>query len=79
MPQEKLLKFRVPEVEDKEVYLVRLEDGRIVARTKEELEEEEEKEEALGLSFRKGRKVKDKVTGERGEVLYGTIKRIAKK
>jgi len=42
---EKILKFRVPEVEDKEVYLLRLEDGRIVARTKEELEEEEEKEE----------------------------------
>ena len=41
---EKILKFRVPEVEDKEVYLVRLEDGRIVARTKEELEEEEEEE-----------------------------------
>jgi len=48
MPQEKLLKFRVPEVEDKEVYLVRLEDGRIVARTKEELEEQEEKEEEKG-------------------------------
>ena len=44
MAQEKLLRFRVPEVEDKEVYLVRLEDGRIVARTKEELEEEEAKE-----------------------------------
>jgi len=44
MAQEKLLRFRVPEVEDKEVYLVKLEDGRIVARTKEELEEEEEKE-----------------------------------
>jgi len=48
MPQEKLLKFRVPEVEDKEVYLVQLEDGRIVARTKEELEEQEEKEEEKG-------------------------------
>jgi len=35
----------VPQVEDKEVYLIRLEDGRIVARTAEELEEEEEKEE----------------------------------
>ena len=44
MAQEKLLRFRVQEVEDKEVYLVRLEDGKIVARTKEELEEEEEKE-----------------------------------
>ena len=37
-----------------------------------------EKEEALGLSFRKGRKVKDKVTGKRGEVLFGTIKRVSK-
>ena len=45
MPQEKLLSFRIPEVEDKEVVLVRLEDGRIVARTKEEIEEEREEEE----------------------------------
>ena len=37
-----------------------------------------EKEEILGLSFRKGRKVKDKVTGKRGEVLFGTIKRVSK-
>jgi len=34
-----LLKFRVPEVGDVDVYLVRLPDGRIVARTREELEE----------------------------------------
>jgi len=40
-----LLSFRLPEVEDKEVYLVRLEDGRVVARTKEELEELKEKKE----------------------------------
>jgi len=38
------LKFRVPEMEDVEVYLVRLEDGRVVARTREELEELEEEE-----------------------------------
>ncbi len=37
-----LLKFRVPEVEDIEVYLIRLEDGTIVARTAAELETEEE-------------------------------------
>ena len=36
-----LLKFRVPEVEDIEVVLIRLADGRIVARTAEELEAEE--------------------------------------
>jgi len=35
-----LLKFRVPEVEDIEVVLIRLEDGTIVARTAEELEAE---------------------------------------
>jgi len=45
MPQEKLLSFRIPQVQDKEVVLVRLEDGRIVARTKEELEEAKEEEE----------------------------------
>ena len=39
MEQERLLKFRVPEVGDVDVYLVRLPDGRIVARTREELEE----------------------------------------
>lgn len=33
-----LLKFKLPEVSDVEVYLVRLDDGRIVARTAEELE-----------------------------------------
>jgi len=36
---EELLRFRVPEVKDKEIYVVRLEDGRVVARMKEELEE----------------------------------------
>jgi len=35
----KLFKFRFPEVNEIEVYLVRLPDGRIVARTREELEE----------------------------------------
>jgi len=39
MEQERLLKFKVPEVGDVDVYLIRLPDGRIVARTKEELEE----------------------------------------
>jgi len=33
-------------------------------------------EEALNLSFPKGRKVKDKVTGKKGEILYGTRKRV---
>jgi len=45
MPQERLLSFRLPEVQDKEIVIVRLEDGRIVARTKEELEEAKEEEE----------------------------------
>lgn len=42
MEPERLLRFKVPQVENKEVYVVKLEDGRIVARTREELEEEEE-------------------------------------
>ncbi len=41
-PENELLKFRVPEVEDIEVVLIRLEDGTIVARTAAELEKEEE-------------------------------------
>jgi len=36
-PASGLLHFRVPEVQEVEVYLVRLPDGRIVARTAEEL------------------------------------------
>jgi len=47
---EELLKFRVPEIEDKEIYVVRLEDGRVVARLKEELEELKEKKEKEGKS-----------------------------
>jgi len=39
-PDGELLKFRVPEVDDIEVYLIRLEDGTIVARTAAELEAE---------------------------------------
>jgi len=35
---EKILQFQFPEAKDKEIYLVKLEDGTIVARTKEELE-----------------------------------------
>ncbi len=49
MEQEYRLRFKLPEVEEVEVVFVRLEDGRIVARTPDELEaekkEEEEKEE----------------------------------
>ena len=39
---EKLLQFELPEVKDVEINVVRLEDGRIVARTAEELEEDHE-------------------------------------
>jgi len=39
-PESELLKFRVPEVDDIDVYLIRLEDGTIVARTAAELEAE---------------------------------------
>jgi len=45
-PGNDLLKFRVPEVEDIEVVLIRLEDGTIVARTAAELEAEEGRGEA---------------------------------
>jgi len=45
MEPEKLLSFRIPKVEDKEIVIVKLEDGRIVARTREEIEEEKEEEE----------------------------------
>lgn len=44
MQPEKLLSFRIPQVENKEVVLVRLSDGRIVARTREELEEIKDEE-----------------------------------
>lgn len=37
-PGEPLLKVRLPEMVEKEIYLIRLEDGSIVARTKEEIE-----------------------------------------
>lgn len=36
-PGSELLRFQVPEIEDVEVYLVRLEDGTVVARTAAEL------------------------------------------
>lgn len=40
MPEEKpTMSFRLPSGETAEVYMVRLADGRMVARTKEELEE----------------------------------------
>jgi len=48
MRPERLLKFKVPEVKDVEVYIVRLADGRIVARTAEELEESKEEGEEKG-------------------------------
>jgi len=35
---EELIDIRLPDVEEKEVVLVRLPDGRVVARTREELE-----------------------------------------
>ena len=44
MRPEKLLEFKVPEVKDVEVYILRLSDGRIVARTREEIEEVKEEE-----------------------------------
>ena len=37
-PEKPLLQVKIPEHEEVEVYLIKLEDGRIVARTKEELE-----------------------------------------
>jgi len=37
---EPLLRFQFPEKKDEEVYLIELEDGTIVARTKSELEKE---------------------------------------
>ncbi len=40
---EPLLHFQFPEKKDEEVYLIQLEDGTIVARTKSELEKEKEK------------------------------------
>ncbi len=46
VPDGELLKFRVPEVEDIEVVLIRLEDGTIVARTAAELEAESEQSQA---------------------------------
>jgi len=45
MQQEYRLRFKVPEVEEVEIYFIRLEDGRIIARTKEEIEEEKEEKE----------------------------------
>lgn len=39
MPEQEkpLLQFKIPEYQDVEIYLVRLKDGTVVARTKEEL------------------------------------------
>jgi len=45
MQQEYRLRFKVPEVEEVEVVFVRLPDGRIVARTPDELEEERKEKE----------------------------------
>jgi len=38
--QKPLLQFQFPEKKDEEVYLIQLEDGSIIARTKKELEKE---------------------------------------
>ena len=45
MQQEYRLRFKVPEVEEVEVVFVRLADGRIVARTLNELEAEKAEKE----------------------------------
>ena len=37
-PEQPLLQVKIPKHEDVEVYLIKLEDGRIVARTKGEIE-----------------------------------------
>lgn len=37
-PEKPLLQVKIPQHEEVEVYLIKLEDGRIVARTKDELE-----------------------------------------
>jgi len=39
---EELLHYEVPEVEEAEVYLLRDEEGKIIARTKDELEKKKE-------------------------------------
>ena len=44
MQQEYRLRFKVPQVEELEVVFIRLEDGRIIARTVEEVEEERKEE-----------------------------------
>ena len=41
---EELIDIRLPDVEEKEVVLVRLPDGRVVARTREELEKMKKEE-----------------------------------
>ena len=45
MQQEYRLRFKVPEVQEVEIYFIRLPDGRIVARTPDELEEERKEKE----------------------------------
>lgn len=37
-PEQPLLQVKIPKHEEVEVYLIKLEDGRIVARTKDEIE-----------------------------------------
>ena len=44
MQQEYRLRFKIPQIEELEVVFIRLEDGRIVARTPDELEEERKEE-----------------------------------
>ena len=48
MPETPLLKFKIPEVVEIEGYVVELPDGRIVVRSKEELEAMPKKEEVAG-------------------------------
>lgn len=36
---EELVRFKVPEAKDIEIFLIKLKDGRVVARTKDEIEE----------------------------------------
>ena len=44
IPFEELIDVKLPDVEEKEVVLVRLPDGRVVARTREELEKMKKEE-----------------------------------
>lgn len=45
MEREYRLRFKIPKVQEVEVYFIRTEDGKIIARTQEEIEEERKKKE----------------------------------